>query len=57
MRTSLLAAFALLLMGWFALSVPRCTIAGDQRIKVLMTSDEVREPVTKEESTRVFGDE
>ena len=30
--------------------------AGDQRIKVLMTSDELREPVTKEESTHVYAD-
>lgn len=33
------------------------TLPGDQRIKVLMTSDEVREPVTKEESTHVYADE
>lgn len=31
--------------------------AGDQRIRVQLQSDEFREPVTKEESTRVFADE
>ena len=29
---------------------------GDKRIKVLLTSDDMQSPVTKEESTRVFGD-
>jgi len=33
------------------------TAAGDQRVQVHVTTDEVREPVTKEESTRVYKDE
>jgi len=31
--------------------------AGDLRLQVQVSSDEIREPITKEESTRVFGDE
>lgn len=31
--------------------------AGDMRLRVQLLSDEMRTPVTKEESTRVFGDE
>jgi hypothetical protein len=31
--------------------------AGDQRIRVQLTSDDIRTPVTKEESTRVYADE
>ena len=30
--------------------------AGDQRIRVQITTDEIREPITKEESTRVYSD-
>jgi uncharacterized repeat protein (TIGR01451 family) len=30
--------------------------AGDQRIRVQITTDEIREPITKEESTRVYAD-
>ena len=30
---------------------------GDLRLQVQVTTDEIREPITKEESTRVFGDE
>jgi uncharacterized repeat protein (TIGR01451 family) len=29
---------------------------GDQRLRVQLTSDEIRTPITKEESTRVLGD-
>ncbi|MEM8680242.1 MAG: hypothetical protein AAGF97_12915 [Planctomycetota bacterium] len=32
-------------------------MAGDQRIKVAIISDELREPVTKEESTHVYADD
>lgn len=35
----------------------RCTQAGDMRVRVQLTSDEIRTPITKEESTRVLGDE
>jgi uncharacterized repeat protein (TIGR01451 family) len=35
----------------------KATVAGDMRLRVQLTSDEMRTPVTKEESTRVFGDE
>ncbi|MCL2349014.1 MAG: hypothetical protein FWC50_12245 [Planctomycetaceae bacterium] len=35
----------------------RCLVTGDQRIKVQMQSDELQVPVTKEESTKVYGDE
>jgi uncharacterized repeat protein (TIGR01451 family) len=31
--------------------------AGDQRIRVQITTDEIREPITKEESTRVYSDQ
>jgi uncharacterized repeat protein (TIGR01451 family) len=31
--------------------------AGDQRVRVQITTDEIREPVTKEESTRVYADQ
>ena len=31
--------------------------AGDLRVQVQISTDEIREPITKEESTRVFGDE
>jgi len=31
--------------------------AGDLRVQVQITTDEIREPITKEESTRVFGNE
>src|SRR6185436_2304066 len=31
--------------------------AGDQRVRVQVQSDEMRSPVTKEESTRVYADE
>ena len=30
---------------------------GDLRIQVQIATDEIREPITKEESTRVYGDE
>ncbi len=30
---------------------------GDLRVQVQLATDEIREPITKEESTRVFGDE
>lgn len=30
---------------------------GDQRLEVQVATDEIREPVTKQESTRVYGDE
>jgi hypothetical protein len=30
---------------------------GDLRLRVQITTDEIREPITKDESTRVFGDE
>ncbi|MFI4874911.1 MAG: hypothetical protein ACIALR_06225, partial [Blastopirellula sp. JB062] len=30
--------------------------AGDQRIKVQVSSDEIPQPITKEESTRVYSD-
>ncbi len=30
--------------------------AGDQRVRVQITTDEIREPITKEESTRVYAD-
>jgi len=30
---------------------------GDMRIQVQITTDELRDPITKEESTRVYGDE
>jgi uncharacterized repeat protein (TIGR01451 family) len=32
-------------------------MAGDQRIRVQLQTDELQEPVTKEESTRVYADE
>jgi uncharacterized repeat protein (TIGR01451 family) len=35
----------------------QCTQPGDMRVRVQLTSDEIRTPITKEESTRVFGDE
>jgi uncharacterized repeat protein (TIGR01451 family) len=35
----------------------RCAQAGDMRVRVQLTSDEIRTPITKEESTRVLGDE
>ena len=31
--------------------------AGDQRFRVQLTTDEIRTPITKEESTRVYADE
>ena len=31
--------------------------AGDLRVQVQITTDEIREPITKEESTRVYGEE
>ncbi|RIK78932.1 MAG: hypothetical protein DCC67_11095 [Planctomycetota bacterium] len=31
--------------------------AGDQRTRVMVTADEVQEPITKEESTRVYADQ
>ena len=31
--------------------------AGDLRLQVQISTDEIREPITKEESTRVYGDE
>ena len=31
--------------------------AGDLRVQVQISTDEIREPITKEESTRVYGDE
>jgi hypothetical protein len=30
---------------------------GDQRARVQITTDEVQEPITKEQSTRVYADE
>jgi hypothetical protein len=30
---------------------------GDQRLEVQVATDEIREPVSKQESTRVFGEE
>jgi uncharacterized repeat protein (TIGR01451 family) len=30
--------------------------AGDVRLQVQLTTDDIREPITKEESTRIFGD-
>ncbi|MEN1681969.1 MAG: hypothetical protein AAGJ46_20495, partial [Planctomycetota bacterium] len=35
----------------------RGTAAGDQRLRVELSSDDLAQPVVKEESTRVFGDE
>jgi uncharacterized repeat protein (TIGR01451 family) len=35
----------------------QCTSPGDMRVRVQLTSDEIRTPITKEESTRVFADE
>ncbi|MGL6226734.1 MAG: hypothetical protein ACRC10_08930 [Thermoguttaceae bacterium] len=35
----------------------RCTIPGDQRVAVSVLSDDLRSPITKEESTQVFGDQ
>jgi uncharacterized repeat protein (TIGR01451 family) len=35
----------------------QCQAAGDLRVRVQLTSDEIRAPITKEESTRVFADE
>jgi len=32
------------------------TQPGDQRVRVQITTDEIREPITKEESTRVYAD-
>ncbi|MEX0677555.1 MAG: hypothetical protein WD063_10800 [Pirellulales bacterium] len=31
--------------------------SGDQRVEVQVATDEIRDPISKEESTRVFGDE
>jgi hypothetical protein len=31
--------------------------AGDQRVRVQLTSDEVQQPITKEVSTRVYADQ
>ncbi len=31
--------------------------AGDQRVEVQVATDEIRDPISKEESTRVYGDE
>jgi uncharacterized repeat protein (TIGR01451 family) len=31
--------------------------AGDQRAKIMVTADEVQEPITKEQSTRVYADQ
>lgn len=35
----------------------QCLAAGDQRVQVKLASDDVRTPITKEESTRVYADE
>jgi uncharacterized repeat protein (TIGR01451 family) len=35
----------------------QASAAGDLRVQVQLATDEIREPITKEESTRVFGDE
>ena len=35
----------------------QCLQAGDLRINVQLLSDELRSPITKEESTRVYADE
>ena len=35
----------------------RGTAPGDKRIRVQLKSDDVSEPVTKEESTRVYSDQ
>jgi uncharacterized repeat protein (TIGR01451 family) len=41
-----------------AYSIKVQTLApGDLRLQVQVTTDDIREPITKEESTRVFGDE
>ena len=31
--------------------------AGDQRVKLQVTTDEVRDPIVEEESTQVYADE
>jgi uncharacterized repeat protein (TIGR01451 family) len=40
----------------FTIRVKAVTV-GDQRLQVQVATDEIRDPITKEESTRVFGDE
>lgn len=35
----------------------KCTAPGDMRIRVLLTTDDIRTPITKEESTRVYADQ
>jgi uncharacterized repeat protein (TIGR01451 family) len=35
----------------------KAVAAGDQRLEVQVATDEIRDPVAKQESTRVFGDE
>ncbi len=35
----------------------KAVAVGDQRLQVQVVTDEIRDPITKEESTRVYGDE
>ncbi|HEY5313535.1 MAG TPA: hypothetical protein VIK18_13500, partial [Pirellulales bacterium] len=35
----------------------QCQAAGDMRVRVQLTTDDIRAPITKEESTRVYSDQ
>ena len=35
----------------------QCQAPGDMRVRVQLTTDDIRSPITKEESTRVYSDQ
>jgi hypothetical protein len=35
----------------------QCQSAGDMRVRVQLTTDDIRTPITKEEATRVYADQ